>query len=146
MKGMSLIVKQIAKFMAPALFVLGSYVVLHGHITAGGGFAGGVLIAGSFALIILAYGLDEKNHPFYLERSIFALSAGLFLFITAAVLAMPRGGVFFQNIIAKNWTVHESFFSSGLISLCEIAIGILVSAALFLIFFALVSFKKDDAS
>lgn len=145
MKGMSLIVKQIAKFMAPAIFVLGAYVILHGHISPGGGFAGGVLIAGSFALIILSYGLDEVKQQIYLARGSFALAIGLFLFWFVAIIGLFQGGVFFYNTIAKNTSRH-GFFCSGIISLCDIAIGILVAAALFSIFLTMVLFKKDDAS
>lgn len=145
MKGMSLIVKQIAKFMAPAIFVLGAYVILHGHISPGGGFAGGVLIAGSFTLIILSYGLNETKQHLYLARGSFALAVGLFLFWFVAILGLFQGGIFFYNSIAKNAS-GDGFFSSGIIPLCDIAIGILVAAALFSIFLTLVIFKKDDAS
>ena len=40
------------------IFLYGIYVIVHGHLTPGGGFAGGVILAGSFILLILAYGSD----------------------------------------------------------------------------------------
>ena len=46
MRGMTIIVKSITQLMVPAIFLLGVYVIFHGHLTPGGGFAGGVLIAG----------------------------------------------------------------------------------------------------
>jgi multisubunit Na+/H+ antiporter MnhB subunit len=46
MKGMTLIVKKTTQLMAGLIFLYGIYVIIHGHLTPGGGFAGGVLIAG----------------------------------------------------------------------------------------------------
>ena len=46
MKGMSLIVKNITNVAIGFIFIYGIYIVLHGHLTPGGGFAGGVIIAG----------------------------------------------------------------------------------------------------
>lgn len=58
MKGMTLIVKKTTQLIAGMIFMYGIYVIVHGHLTPGGGFAGGVIIAGSFILITLAYGGD----------------------------------------------------------------------------------------
>ena len=58
MKGMTVIVKKTTQLIAGLVFLYGIYVIIHGHLTPGGGFAGGVIIAGSFILLILAYGSD----------------------------------------------------------------------------------------
>ena len=58
MKGMTLIVKKTTQLIAGMIFMYGIYVVVHGHLTPGGGFAGGVIMAGSLIVIILAYGSD----------------------------------------------------------------------------------------
>ena len=55
---MTLIVKKTTQLIAGMIFMYGIYVIVHGHLTPGGGFAGGVIIAGSFILITLAYGGD----------------------------------------------------------------------------------------
>ncbi len=146
MKGMTLIVQQITRLMAPALFLLGAYVIFHGHISPGGGFAGGVLISGSFALQLLAMGLSDEERKAWAWRSQLMLSVGMFLFWAVAIWSMLKGEKFFYNIIAK--TVHDGhgFLSSGNIALCDVAIGILVASALFSIFLRLVTFdKKEEA-
>lgn len=58
MKGMTLIVKKTTQLIAGIIFLYGIYIILHGHLTPGGGFAGGVILAGSFILLILAFGSD----------------------------------------------------------------------------------------
>ena len=39
----------------PILLTLGLYIIIHGHLSPGGGFQGGVLIAGAIGFIILAF-------------------------------------------------------------------------------------------
>ena len=55
---MSLIVKTITRLTVGLIFLFGVYIVLHGHVTPGGGFAGGVIIALSFIHLMLAFGKD----------------------------------------------------------------------------------------
>ncbi len=56
---MSMIVKTVARWLKGPILLFGIYIVLYGHITPGGGFGGGVIIACAFILITLALG--EKN-------------------------------------------------------------------------------------
>jgi len=58
MKGMTIIVKKTTQLIAGMVFMYGIYVIVHGHLTPGGGFAGGVIVAGSLILVTLAYGGD----------------------------------------------------------------------------------------
>ena len=136
MQGMTLIVKKISQIMAPSIFVLGFYVISHGHLTPGGGFAGGVLIAGCFVLLILAYGSEKAKSLIYKERASLIESSGIFVFLFIALLGLIQGAYFFLNVFSKtNPGVHAgALFSGGIIPLCNFAIGIEVAAALFAIF------------
>jgi multicomponent Na+:H+ antiporter subunit B len=144
---MTLIVKCISRLMAPFIFLLGVYVVLHGHLTPGGGFAGGVLIAGAFSLLILAFGSEEARSVVLQWRATVLESVGIFFFWFLAVLGLLQGGVFFLNTIAK---VHPGLpfhlFSAGIIPLCNAAIGMEVAAALFSIFICLAVFTMGEKS
>ncbi len=55
--GMTVIVKTVASLLTPFLFLFGGYIVLYGHLTPGGGFPGGVIIAAAMTIILLAYGV-----------------------------------------------------------------------------------------
>ena len=55
MKGMTLVVKAIARIVGGFIFLYGCYIVLYGHLSPGGGFAGGAFIA---AGLILAFDTD----------------------------------------------------------------------------------------
>ncbi len=53
-EGMSLIVKTVNRWLKGFILLFGIYLVLYGHLTPGGGFPGGVVIACAFMLITLA--------------------------------------------------------------------------------------------
>jgi multicomponent Na+:H+ antiporter subunit B len=141
---MTLIVKRITQLMAPALFLLGVYVVIHGHLTPGGGFAGGVLIAGSITLRILAYGLEQVRDEIFKWRASFYESLGIFLFWFLAILGLVQSSIFFKNIFNPGPEHLGKLFSAGIIPLCNIAIGIEVAAALFAIFFTLAVLRLGE--
>jgi len=136
MRGMSSIVQQIARLLAGVLFLFGTYIVLHGHLTPGGGFAGGVLIAASFILVSLAFGSVEQT-----ERNSYTLSSvveslGGVLFVCLALAGYVAGTFFFQNASIYGTGIPLQLLSGGLILPANIAIGIKVGAGLFAIFLA----------
>ncbi|MFH1458829.1 MAG: MnhB domain-containing protein [Candidatus Omnitrophota bacterium] len=143
-KGMSLIVKTVTRLTVGLIFLYGVYIISHGHVSPGGGFAGGVIIALSFIHLMLAYGKEEAFKRLSLTWASFFESVGALLFLGIALLGF-RAGYFFLNFAPKG----EPFklFSAGIIPLCNIAISLKVGAGLFLIFVALVLLKiikKED--
>ena len=141
MRGMTSIVKTVARVIAGFILLYGIYVVLHGHLTPGGGFAGGVIIAGSFILMVLAYGCEDAAAEMKKWRASLGESLGIFLFWIMAMLGIFGGTYFFLNILAKGKPFH--LFSAGIIPLCNIGIGIEVGAALFAIFITLAVLKTE---
>lgn len=139
MKGMSLIVKTITQLISGLIFLYGIYVTLHGHLTPGGGFAGGVIMAGSFILLVIAYGSEEASSELKKLRASLVESIGIFMFWFLAMLGILIGSYFFTNFLGKGKPFH--IFSAGIIPLCNIGIGIEVAGALFAIFIALVILK-----
>ena len=134
MRGMTEIVKNIIRIFAGFTLLFGIYIVLYGHLTPGGGFAGGVIIAGSFILLTIAYGKKMTLQKFSRKMSATFDSLGALFFLLLALSGIT-GGYFFLNILPKG----EPFrlFSAGIIPLCNIAIGLKVGASLFAVFIAL---------
>jgi multisubunit Na+/H+ antiporter MnhB subunit len=138
MKGMSLIVKTVTSLVSAFILLYGIYIVLYGHLTPGGGFAGGVILACCFILLVLAFGkgfVDQiiSDRAPYLWDCVGALA-----FLAIALLGY-YGGSFFYNVLARPGDYR--LFSGGIIMPCNVAIGIKVAACLFGVFAALSIFR-----
>ncbi len=107
----------------PLIIIFGFYIIIHGHLSPGGGFQGGVIIASAFLLMFLA-----KNDDFRLNHKIITLSesfsgAG---FILVGILGVLLADKFFGNFLPLG-SVGD-LFSGGLIPLIYIFVGVKVSA------------------
>jgi len=138
MSGMSRIVKTVTAFTFPFVMIYGLYIIAHGHLTPGGGFQGGAVVASGCAMILVAYGsiwtmgkIKEKNLS-SLE------SLGAISFIGLAFLGLIFGSVFFNNYLVDN----DIFFgeaargmaninTAGILPLMNFAVGLKVIAGLF---------------
>jgi len=142
---MSLIVKRVTRYTVGLILLFGIYIVAHGHLTPGGGFAGGIIIALSFIHMVLAFGKDEakKNMPNKLIS--IGESAGALLFLAIGLVGIAGGFFFLNFFVNKGEPFH--LLSAGTIPLCNIAIGLKVGTGLFAIFMALSLFRlagKED--
>ncbi|MFH1678789.1 MAG: MnhB domain-containing protein [Candidatus Omnitrophota bacterium] len=140
-QGMTLIVKTITRLTVGLILLYGIYIVLHGHLSPGGGFPGGVIIALSFIHLMLAFGKDFALKRLNQLRASFLESLGAIIFLGIALLGF-LGGYFFLNFIKKGEPFN--LFSAGAIPLYNIAISLKVGAGLFLIFVALVVSSKAE--
>jgi multisubunit Na+/H+ antiporter MnhB subunit len=138
-EGMTLIVKTIGRLVINFIILFGIYIVLFGHITPGGGFPGGVIVAAAFILIMLAYGRETALRKFGDITASLLDNFGALGFLIIAVLGFV-GGYFFLNFISRG--TPFDLFSAGTIPLSNIAIGLKVSASLYAVFVALAIFGK----
>jgi multicomponent Na+:H+ antiporter subunit B len=144
MEGMSTIVKKVSQLVAGLIFLYGIYIILHGHLTPGGGFAGGAIIAGAFILLILANGSSALNLKKEISGSSNTESLAILIVVVLALMAMFLGiKVFFSNFLPRG-TAGE-LLSAGVIPLYNIFIGIEVAGAILTIFLALVIFKEESS-
>jgi len=128
--GMTLIVRTVTRVSVWLIFLYGMYIILHGHLSPGGGFAGGVIIALGFLNILLAYGRDFVDEwlNIHLMKDIEASMATLFLAL--GILGMSFGGAFLANFLSKGELFR--LLSAGTIPILNIIIGVKVSMALFI--------------
>jgi multicomponent Na+:H+ antiporter subunit B len=142
---MSMTVKTVMRWLKGPILLFGIYMVLYGHITPGGGFGGGVVIASAFVLITLAAGHKEGLRTFPLGMASRLDSAGLLLFLVIGWLGTWwAGGYFFENYIGTAETARFSLLSGGVIPLGNLALGLKVASALFLVFTVLTAFHISD--
>ncbi|MEW5817211.1 MAG: MnhB domain-containing protein [Spirochaetota bacterium] len=138
MKGMTIIVKTVTRWVKVFIFLYGIYITLTGHLTPGGGFAGGVIIACSYILLTLAYGKSISLQRLGLKTAGGLDCSGALLFLIVALLGLGLGGGFFVNFLQKNYPgLNFHLLSSGFIPVSNIAICIKVGASLFSVFIIL---------
>lgn len=138
-EGMSVIVKTITRFTVWLIFLYGLYIVAHGHLSPGGGFAGGVIVALSYVHLTLAYG---KN--FVMERTnrsiMHTLEAlGGLLYVLIGIVGLYVVGSFLANFLGVGKLYYLE--SAGYIPILNIVICIKVGMGLYLVFFYLASYR-----
>lgn len=142
--GMSFIVKTITRLIVGFILLFGIYIVLHGHVSPGGGFSGGLIIALSFISLMIAFGKETAMQKLSEARAAIVESIGALLFLSIAVFGFI-GGNFFVNFF-KHKGEPFSLFSAGSIPLANIAIATKVGVGLFSIFIVLVVLQSSKDS
>ena len=112
-----------SQLLTPMILLLGVYVFANGHLTPGGGFQGGAILASATLLLLLAEPLKRLSHR--LIAGLEALS-GL-LFVGIALLGLVLAGGFLDNRILPLGTLGN-LFSAGTIPLISALIGLKVGA------------------
>ena len=138
-KGMTSIVKTIVRFAMGIIVIFGAYIVLYGHLTPGGGFAGGVILASGYIVLTLAFGKELALRKMSDSVASILDNTAALAFIAIGMLGFT-GGYFFLNFIDHGQTFR--LFSAGIIPLCNIAIGFKVASSLFAIFMVLSIFGR----
>ena len=123
-RSASLILQTGCRFIFPLILVFGTYIFIHGHLSPGGGFQGGVIVASAFLLVYL--GCAERKIP---RRGLSATEslAGL-VFVIAGLLGLAYGGEFLMNFLPQG--TANTLFSAGVIPIIYIAIGLKVGSEL----------------
>ncbi|MDD4826383.1 Na(+)/H(+) antiporter subunit B [Mesotoga sp.] len=121
--SVSPVVKIASRVIAPLLMVLGIYVFVHGHLTPGGGFPGGAIIAAGFLLLVAVD--DEKRASKGLK--ILEGTMGL-LYVLIGIAGLLISGSFLKNFLPTG--VVGELFSAGIIPVVYSVIGLKVGAEL----------------
>ena len=140
-EGMTLIVRSTARLITGFIAVFGLYVAATGHISPGGGFAGGVILAAAAILIVLSFGRNSSVKLLTEPQCHGWDGAGALAFLVLALLGY-FSGVFFKNFISPG-EVH-SLASGGIIPVANVAIGVKVSAGLAGAFLALSALRLRE--
>lgn len=142
-QGMSLIVKEVTKLVTGFIAVYAAYIILYGHLTPGGGFAGGVILACGFILTVLAFGKKFADQIITDAGTKLWDTFGAGLFLVVAFIGYGTG-YFFGNFLPH--PANFQLLSAGTIPLSNVAIGIKVAACLLGVFLALSLFRPGAGS
>jgi multicomponent Na+:H+ antiporter subunit B len=114
--------------LLPVALIVGFDVVAHGHLTPGGGFQGGVVLATGIHLLYLAgsYRALERLRPVELFDAGEALGAGLFAVL--GLIGILVGAFFLENILPLG--SFGSLFSAGTVPVLNALVGIEVACGM----------------
>jgi multicomponent Na+:H+ antiporter subunit B len=119
------LVETAVHYLLPLVVLLGVYIFVNGHLTPGGGFQGGSVIASGTMLLFLALPSSKLRH------SLLALTESLsgVAYVAIGVLGIVLAGGFLDNRIFGLGT-YGTLFSAGAIPLIYIFIGLKVGTEL----------------
>jgi multicomponent Na+:H+ antiporter subunit B len=125
-------IRALGALAAPAVFVLGLWVVAFGLITPGGGFQGGIIVAGAFLLVYVAGGYKQFQALMPHSPTEIAESVGAGAFAVLGIAGLAASGAFLANFLGPGRT--GTLYSGGSLPLVNWAVGIEVAAATVVLF------------
>jgi multicomponent Na+:H+ antiporter subunit B len=129
--GASNAVRVVSLVLIPLLVALGAYIVLHGQLTPGGGFQGGVVLAAGAMAILLAgrYLTLKRLAPDEALEAVESLGA-------AGYVLIGLGGLIFVSVFLRNFLplgTQGQLLSAGMMVPNSIAVGLEVTGAFLLV-------------
>jgi len=125
--GASEALRALAVGLVPGLITIGVYIVVHGQLTPGGGFQGGVVLgSGPLAVFLAGRYLRMK---FVAPQALVEIgeAAGAVGYGLVGLGGLVFAGVFFKNFLPLGTPGH--LLSAGQMPLASIAVGLEVSGA-----------------
>ena len=111
------------RLLLPLILLFGAYVFTHGHLTPGGGFQGGAIIASAMLLLLLSNPMKRFSHRLI---TVVESASGL-AFVIIGLLGIAWAGGFLDNRILPIGTFGE-LFSAGAIPIIYAFVGLKVGA------------------
>lgn len=131
------ILQQITKVLFPVIVLYGIYVILNGHLSAGGGFSGGAIIGAALILYNNAFGF-KKTREFFTYKTFKWISfVALLSYSLLKTYSFYTGANHIHSIIPLG--TPGAILSSGLILPLNIAVGCVVACTMYTFF---VMFRK----
>jgi multicomponent Na+:H+ antiporter subunit B len=127
-----IILRVVTKLLIPFILLFGFYVIMHGEISPGGGFQGGVILAAAFILYALVFGVRQSRRVLWRRVSDALASIGVLIYAGVGVATILLGGLFLDyNLL--NAADPPAGQALG-ITLVELGVGITVAAVMITIF------------
>jgi multicomponent Na+:H+ antiporter subunit B len=129
--GTSNAVRVLGLALLGPVVLFGIYVVAHGHLSPGGGFQGGVVLATGALLVYLSgeYVTLRRVRPEMLLD--LAESSGAAGYVAVGLLGLAAGATFLENVLPLGQP--GTLLSSGMIPLINLAVGLEVAAGFVLL-------------
>ncbi len=130
-----IIVKNITRIVMPFAQMYGIFIILNGHISPGGGFAGGAVIGTTLILYTLVFGREKGKVKFSHKAAEISESGGIMLFVIVGLIGLFVAGRFLSNLEGGFFEGEiGTIISGGFIPILMIGIGIKVASTMISLF------------
>ena len=121
------------------------YIILHGHLSPGGGFQGGVLIVALVALICLGHGYQKTIETFSYHLLHNTEGYASIFYVALGLLGVAMGAHFAQNVLYTHGAIGN-LYSAGTIFWMNVTVGVKVITGVGAISLLMLSVLRDADS
>lgn len=123
------IVKTVSKFIIPVILVFGVYILLNGHLSPGGGFSGGAILASALIIFAMVWG-EERAHATIRVGIVKGITlCALGFYACSKTYSFFTGANHLHSIISPG--VPGCILSAGLILPLNVAVGFVVCCTMY---------------
>lgn len=139
------IVRIICRIIVPFIQVYGLFIIIFGHLSPGGGFAGGAIAAASMVLFALSFNLEAGSKKISEENASLLESGGALVFVLAGVVALVLGANYLTNLEAGfPMGTPGRLFSAGIIPVITLGLGLKVTSSIVTLFYHLIGGEEEE--
>ncbi len=129
----STILYEVSKFLIPIIQLFGIYIIFHGHLSPGGGFAGGTIIGAGLILYRIVFGEEKAQEKLKYTKLLNLMCGSLITYGILKGYSFIVGG---SNVHLFDIPLGKpgDILSGGLILPLNICVGIVVSVVIYFLF------------
>jgi multicomponent Na+:H+ antiporter subunit B len=129
-----MVLETVARIIIPFIQLFGAYVLMHGHLTPGGGFSGGTIIGASLILYSMVFRFSPRKHRIEHDTSLLFEAGGAILYILMGLLGILFSKSFLTNRGIFPLGVPGELISGGMIVVITLGIGMKVAGTVITLF------------
>ncbi len=118
-----------SKILFPVILLFGVYVMIYGHLSPGGGFQGGVIIASAVLLLLISHKEFEVPHSVIVALETFAGVS----YVLIGLIGLLVLDIFLGNFLPHDMSQMGLLLSGGIIPIIYIIVGIKVGSEMSMI-------------
>lgn len=143
-RGLSVLTKTGVRWHLPFILLFSFYLLIFGHLSPGGGFQGGVILATISIVLSVVYGTGYDREKLSPTLKSLAEAGGAMSFLLLGLAGILWGGHFLANQAAGFSTgTPGEIYSAGAIFWLNIFSGLKVAGGLGIIFYGMIKEDKE---
>ncbi len=135
----SFMLRSASKILFPVILLFGIYVMTYGHLSPGGGFQGGVIIASGVLLLLISHKSFEVPHALIVALETFAGVS----YVIIGLIGLVVLDTFLGNFLPHDISHMGLLLSGGIIPVIYVIVGIKVGSEMSIIVQDLIK-RSDD--